>query len=81
MLGEATCMGEINLEGIKLIDTGDGNLYVQQGNHRVGRLLEIAPGQKVEVEVFRARKPIGWEIKYGEYINRMEYLRVKRANW
>jgi hypothetical protein len=44
-LGEATCVDEINLEGIKLIDTGDGNFYVQQGNHRIGRLLEIASGQ------------------------------------
>lgn len=88
-LARAQKLEDINFGGVEMDDMGDGNLYVYQGHHRIGRALEIAPGQVVEVEVKEANEQTKLDIKgalrqfeqngeirnYDEYIERTKWLR------
>ncbi|MFZ2152664.1 MAG: hypothetical protein WAV41_01235 [Microgenomates group bacterium] len=88
-LARAKQIGDINFEGVVLEDTGDGNLYVKFGHHRIARALEIGLRTAIEVEVVEASEQAKMDIRgarytfekngelrnYDEYIERIRWLR------
>lgn len=88
-LGKAKGLTDIDFAGVILDDIGDGNLYVRQGHHRIGRALEIALGETIEVDVIEANDQIKRDIyatrkkfeylgelqDFDDYINKMRWYR------
>jgi len=90
-LGEVKDVGKIDLSDAVIDDIGDGKLYVRNGHHRIGRIMELTGGKEVEVEVKEADIKIELGIciarnqlarkgifDYRYYIHEMEMLRVTK---
>ncbi|HBP51563.1 MAG: hypothetical protein US68_C0010G0028 [Candidatus Shapirobacteria bacterium GW2011_GWE1_38_10] len=89
-VGRVTRLEDLSLWDI-MVDDIDGLLFVFEGNHRVGRALELAEGQEIPLDVERVSFQRKAEIlafqdkmanngirNYPDFIQRMQQLRKEK---